>query len=82
MGEAVEIGGDSGLCMGAVTGAPLACGAKLLLEGRIKKTGVFSPEAGYIEPREFLTEVFAQLEKFGNLSSSALEDNIRISRSW
>lgn len=82
VGEAVEIGGDSGLSMGEVTGAPLACGAKLLSEGQIKKTGVFSPEAGHIEPRDFLTEVFAQLEKFGKLSSSALEDNIHISRSW
>ena len=82
VGEAVEIDGDSGLSMGEVTGAPLACGAKLLSEGQIKKTGVFSPEAGHIEPRDFLTEVFAQLEKFGKLSSSALEDNIRISRSW
>ena len=79
IGEAVNSDGDSSLSMGEATGIPLACGAKLLSEGRINEAGVFSPEAGHINPREFLTEVFAQFKKIGKLSSSAFEDNIRIS---
>ena len=81
MDEAVDSDGDSSLSMGEATGIPIACGAKLLSEGRIKGAGVFSPEAGHINAREFLIEVFSQLQKMGKLSSSALEDNIRISRS-
>ena len=82
VGEAVEGGGKSGLTMGEATGIPLACGAKLLADGYIKEAGVVSPEAGHIEPRAFLKDVFAQLGKIGKLSSTALENNIRISRSW
>ena len=82
MGEAVDSDGDSSLSMGEATGIPIACGAKLLSEGRIKRAGVFSPEAGHINAREFLIEVFSQLQKMGKLSSSALENNIRISQSW
>jgi saccharopine dehydrogenase-like NADP-dependent oxidoreductase len=81
-GEAVDSGGDSGLSMGAATGVPLACGAKLLLDGRIKQTGVLTPEAGHIDPLEFLREVFRQFESAGRLRSGALEDNVRISRTW
>lgn len=82
VGEAVEGGGNSGLTMGEATGIPLACGAKLLADGCIKEAGVFSPEAGHIEPKAFLRDVFAQLGKIGKISSPALENNIRISRSW
>ena len=82
MDEAVDSDGDSSLSMGEATGIPIACGAKLLSEGRIKGAGVFSPEAGHINAREFLIEVFSQLQKMGKLSSSALENNIRISQSW
>jgi saccharopine dehydrogenase-like NADP-dependent oxidoreductase len=82
VGEAVDSGGDSGLSMGAATGVPLACGAKLLLDGRIKQTGVLTPEAGHIDPTEFLREVFRQFENAGRLRSGALEDNVRISRTW
>ena len=82
VGEAVESDRETALSMGEATGIPLACGAKLLSDGCIKKTGVFSPEAGHIEPLNFLREVFSQLEKIGRLSSSTLEDNIRFSRSW
>ena len=82
VGEAVDGAGDSGLSMGEATGVPLACGAKLLLDGRIKQKGVFTPEAGHIDPQEFLREVFTQFEETGKLSSGALEDHIRISRTW
>jgi saccharopine dehydrogenase-like NADP-dependent oxidoreductase len=81
-GEAVDSKGDSGLSMGAATGVPLACGAKLLLDGRIKQTGVLTPESGHIDPLEFLREVFRQFESAGRLRSGALEDNVRISRTW
>jgi len=47
----------------------------------MRAPGVFSPEAGHIDPREFLAEVFEQLGKLGKLSSTALDDNIRISYS-
>ena len=63
--------------MGAATFIQLACGVKFLSEGRMSASGVFSPEAGHIDPREFLAEVFEQLAKLGKLSSTALDDNIR-----
>ena len=78
IGDALEAGGEFELGMGAATGIPLACGVKFLLEGRMSAPGVFSPEAGHIDPREFLAEVFEQLGKLGKLSSTALDDNIRI----
>lgn len=82
IGEAADRGTETGLSMGAATGVPLACGAQFLLDGRIEQKGVFTPEAGHIDPLEFLTEVFSQYEAFGKLASGALEDNVRISRSW
>lgn len=74
--EANEIG------MGAITGIPLACGVKFLIDGRLKETGVFSPEAGHINPKLFLEEVLVQLGHLTHLSSIAFEDNIKISCSW
>ena len=82
IGEAADRGTETGLSMGAATGIPLACGAQFLLDGRIEQKGVFTPEAGHIDPLEFLTEVFSQYEASGKLASGALEDNVRISRSW
>jgi hypothetical protein len=81
VGGAIEAGGEFELGMGAATGIPLACGVKFLSEGRLSAPGVFSPEAGHIDPREFLTEVFEQLGKLGKLSSATLDDNIQISYS-
>ena len=62
IGEAADRGTETGLSMGAATGVPLACGAQFLLDGRIEQKGVFTPEAGHIDPLEFLTEVFSQYE--------------------
>ena len=82
IGEAADRGTETGLSMGAATGIPLACGAQFLLDGRIEQKGVFTPEAGHIDPLEFLTEVFSQYEASGKVASGAFEDNVRISRSW
>ena len=79
IGEATEAGNESRIGMGAATGIPLACGVKFLSEGRIDAAGVFSPEAGHIDPQEFLTAVFAQLVRLGRLSSPDLCNHIKIS---
>ena len=81
VGEATEPGSQYDVGMGAATGVPLACGTKFLCERRIKECGVFSPEAGIIDPEEFLEEVFVQLERLGKVPSADLGDNIKISYS-
>ena len=71
----LAIGGSGG--MGGVTGIPLACGLKMLLDGRINIKGVLAPESGAIIPEEFfsvLTENTAE--------KIPLEDFIKVSRSW
>ena len=48
---------SSGLIsMGEATGIPLACGLKLLIDGKIQKKGVFAPE-GAINPYDFFKEL-------------------------
>ena len=81
VGEATQPGSRYEVGMGAATGVPLACGVKFMSEGRITESGVFSPEAGLIDPKEFLGEVFEQLENLGKVPSAVLEDNIKISYS-
>ena len=81
VGEATQSGSRYEVGMGAATGVPLACGVKFMSEGRINESGVFSPEAGLIDPKEFLGEVFEQLENLGKVPSAVLEDNIKISYS-
>ena len=81
VGEATEPGSRYEVGMGAATGVPLACGVKFFSEGRINESGVFSPEAGLIDPKEFLEEVFEQLENLGKVPSAKLRDNIEISYS-
>ena len=81
IGEATQPGSRYEVGMGAATGVPLACGVKFMSEGRINESGVFSPEAGLIDPKEFLEEVFAQLKNLGKVPSSVLKDNIKISYS-
>lgn len=81
VGEATQPGSRYEVGMGAATGVPLACGVKFMSEGRINESGVFSPEAGLIDPKEFLEEVFEQLENLGKVPSSILKDNIEISYS-
>ena len=81
VGEATQPESRYEVGMGAATGVPLACGVKFLSEGRINESGVFSPEAGLIDPKEFLEEVFEQLENLGKVPSADLRDNIEISYS-
>ena len=68
--------------MGEITGIPLACGIKMLAEGKINKSGVFSPEAGHIDPHDFITDVLDELSKAINKPLGNFEENIRINRSW
>ena len=82
MSTATEQTEDSAIGMGAITGVPLACGIKFLAEGRMREPGVFSPEAGHIEPREFLSEVLVQLGEFSGLAATGFSDHVSISRSW
>ena len=72
VGEATQPESRYEVGMGAATGVPLACGVKFLAEGRINESGVFSPEAGIIDPSEFLEEVFKQLKNLGNLLQISL----------
>tara|TARA_X000000368_G_scaffold156784_1_gene123564 strand:+ start:44 stop:1204 length:1161 start_codon:yes stop_codon:yes gene_type:complete len=59
--------------MGEATGHPLALGLKLLLEGKINKSGVFAPEGGAINADDFFS-AYADLEE--------LDEGLDISRSW
>lgn len=68
--------------MGEITGIPLACGIKMLAEGKINKSGVFSPEAGHIDPHDFITDVLDELSEAINKPLGNFEENIRINRSW
>ena len=72
---------NESLGMGAVTGIPLACGLKMLLDGRINNRGVFAPESGAINPEEFFSEVFSVLTE-DTAEKIPLEDFIKVSRSW
>jgi saccharopine dehydrogenase-like NADP-dependent oxidoreductase len=68
--------------MGEITGVPLACGIKMLAEGRINEVGVLAPEAGHIEPNEFISDVFEEISKLLGLPIGSLSDSIQITRSW
>ena len=68
--------------MGEITGIPLACGIKMLAEGQINEVGVLAPEAGHIEPHEFVTKVFEEISDVLGLPNDSLDDSIRITRSW
>jgi saccharopine dehydrogenase-like NADP-dependent oxidoreductase len=68
--------------MGEITGIPLACGIKMLAEGRINQTGVLAPEAGHIEPRGFITDIFEEISSVLGLPKNSLNDSIQITRSW
>ena len=63
--------------MGEATGIPLACGLKLLLDGRILKKGVFAPE-GAIDPNDF----FSELVSISDLANADDGEIISIFRSW
>ena len=81
VGEATNPDSEFEIGMGAATAVPLACGVKFMCEGRINASGVFSPEAGIIDPKEFLSEFFDQLGILGKVPSTDLMDNIKISHS-
>jgi saccharopine dehydrogenase-like NADP-dependent oxidoreductase len=68
--------------MGEITGIPLACGIKMLAEGKINEAGVLAPEAGHIDPHDFISDVLDEISKFLNLPLGNFEENIKITRSW
>ena len=65
------------ISMGEATGIPLACGLKLLVDGKILKKGVFAPE-GAINPHEF----FKELDNISDLLDTNGSELISIFRSW
>jgi len=65
------------ISMGEATGIPLACGLKLLVDGKILKKGVFAPE-GAINPHEF----FQELDNISDLLDTNGSELISIFRSW
>ena len=65
------------ISMGEATGIPLACGLKLLVDGKILKKGVFAPE-GVINPHEF----FKELDNISDLLDTNGSELISIFRSW
>ena len=65
------------ISMGEATGIPLACGLKLLVDGKISKKGVFAPE-GAIDPNDF----FKELNSISNLLDTNGNEIISIFRSW
>tara|TARA_Y100001968_G_scaffold183255_1_gene167897 strand:+ start:370 stop:1554 length:1185 start_codon:yes stop_codon:yes gene_type:complete len=65
------------ISMGEATGIPLACGLKLLVDGKISNKGVFAPE-GAIDPNDF----FKELDSISNLLDSNSNEMISIFRSW
>ena len=71
------------ISMGEATGIPLACGLKLLVDGKIVKSGVFGPE-GAIDPNDFFKELYEisdLFEKSEEVGSEGLK-LINIFRSW
>ena len=63
--------------MGEATGIPLACGLKLLIDGKISKKGVFAPE-GVIDPHDF----FNELAKISDVLNNKSSEKISFFRSW
>jgi saccharopine dehydrogenase-like NADP-dependent oxidoreductase len=68
--------------MGEITGIPLACGIKMLAEGKINEAGVLAPEAGHIDPHDLISDVLDEISKLLDLPTRKFEENIRITRSW
>ena len=69
--------------MGEATGIPLACGLKLLVDGKILKKGVFAPE-GVINPYDFFKELNGMSDALP--SDDEIDTNgpemVNIFRSW
>ena len=70
------------ISMGEATGIPLACGLKLLVDGKILKKGVFAPE-GAIEPNDFFNEL-NNISDLLNIDENDTNNSgmINIFRSW
>ena len=75
-------GSSDRIGMGAITGIPLTCGIKMLAEGKINEAGVLAPEAGHIDPHDFISDVLDEISKSLDLPLGNFEENIRITRSW
>ena len=75
-------GSSDRIGMGEITGIPLACGIKMLAEGKINEAGVLAPEAGHIDPHDFISDVLDEISKFLDLPLGNFEENIKITRSW
>ena len=71
------------ISMGEATGIPLACGLKLLVDGKILKKGVFAPE-GAIEPNVFFNELnnISDLLDIDEENDTNNSGKINIFRSW
>jgi hypothetical protein len=54
----------------------------MLAEGKINEAGVLAPEAGHIDPHDFISDVFDEISKFLDLPLGNFEENIKITRSW
>ena len=67
---------------GGITGISLACGIKMLAEGKINEAGVLAPEADHIDPHDFISDVLDEISKFLDLPLGSFEENIKITRSW
>ena len=65
------------------TGIPLACGLKLLVDGKILQKGVFAPE-GAINPNEFFKELnnISDLLDVDEENNTNEQEMINIFRSW
>ena len=51
------------MSMGEATGYPLACGLKMLIEGKLNKFGVLAPEASGIDPDIFFQELEKRMQR-------------------
>jgi hypothetical protein len=54
----------------------------MLAEGKINEAGVLAPEAGHIDPHDFISDVLDEISKFLDLPLGNFEKNIKITRSW
>ena len=71
------------ISMGEATGIPLACGLKLLVDGKILQKGVFAPE-GAINPNDFFDELnnISDLLDVDEENNTNDQEMINIFRSW
>ena len=63
------------MSMGEATGYPLACGLKMLIEGKLNKFGVLAPEACGIDPDIFFLELSSILGNKDHLKTIVTENS-------